>query len=44
MIDSYLRSIRGLDDTILIILTSEIVGFILILLVVQLIKRSNRNE
>ena len=39
MIDSYLRSIRGLDDTILIILTSEIVGFILILLVVQLIKR-----
>jgi hypothetical protein len=39
MIDAYLRSIRGLDDTILVILTSEVVGFILILLVVQLIKR-----
>jgi hypothetical protein len=39
MIDAYLRSIRGLDDTIIILLTSEIVGFILILLVVQLIKR-----
>ena len=44
MIDAYLRSIRGLDDTIIILLTAEVVGFILILLGVFLIKRSNRNE
>jgi len=44
MIDAYMLSIRGLDDTIIILLTAEVVGFILILLGVFLIKRSNRNE